>query len=125
MLNEDNKIRCLVVDDSLLSVKIATNAVSSISNHIDSCISGKDAIQMVKMHHYDVILMDIMMPEMDGVETFRRLKEIEGFNTPIVAVTSDNEKGAKEKYLEIGFNAYLDKPYRDDILIDIILKILA
>ena len=59
---------------------------------------------------YDLILLDIMMPKMGGVETLRRLKQVEGFNTPVIALTADAIQGKKNKYLEVGFNSYLSKP---------------
>ena len=58
----------------------------------------------------DLILMDIMMPKMGGVETFKKLKQIDNFDTPVVALTADAIEGKANKYLEVGFNAYLSKP---------------
>ena len=63
---------------------------------------------------YDVILLDIMMPEMNGEETLVELKKIQGFNTPVIAVTADALEGAKEKYLKEGFDQYVVKPFSRD-----------
>ncbi|NLA32331.1 MAG: response regulator, partial [Mollicutes bacterium] len=63
---------------------------------------------------YDVILMDIMMPGMSGEETFMKLKEIVGFNTPVIALTADAISGSKEKYLSLGFTSYISKPFSPD-----------
>ena len=65
--------------------------------------------------------MDIMMPKMNGVETLRRLKEIEGFNLPVIALTADAIEGTDEKYLKAGFDAYLSKPI-DKYHLDKVLK---
>ena len=70
--------------------------------------------EAVKKKKYDVILLDIMMPDMDGIETLKELKKIEGFNTPVVALTADAISGAKEKYLKEGFTSYIAKPFTRD-----------
>jgi CheY-like chemotaxis protein len=59
---------------------------------------------------FDLILMDIMMPKMNGIETLRRLKNIDGFNIPVVALTADAIEGTDEKYKNAGFDDYLSKP---------------
>jgi len=86
-------------------------------------MSGKECIEKVENDKYDIIFMDIMMPEMDGVETFKKLQEIENFNIPVVALTADAEAGAKEKYLKLGFNNYIAKPIQLDILHNVINSI--
>ena len=63
---------------------------------------------------YDIILMDIMMPEMSGEKVMEELKKIEGFKTPVIALTADAIQGAKEKYLEEGFIDYIAKPFTKD-----------
>ena len=62
----------------------------------------------------------IVMPEMDGVETFKKLQESADFNIPVIALTADAETGAKEKYLKLGFNNYISKPIQIDILHNVI-----
>ena len=79
----------LVVDDNELNLKVANRALSDLNVKIDESLSGKDAIEKVKKNKYDVILLDIMMPEMNGEETLKELKKIKGFNTPVVALTAD------------------------------------
>ena len=86
-------------------------------------MSGKECLDKVKEVKYDVIFMDIMMPEMDGVETFKKLQEIDGFDIPVIALTADAETGAKEKYLKLGFNNYISKPIQIDILHNAIMNI--
>ena len=70
-----------------------------------------DDIDLIKANNeFDLILLDDMMPKMSGVETLQKLKEIEGFNIPTVALTANALTGMKEKYLSDGFNDYLSKP---------------
>ena len=106
------KKRVLIVDDNQLNIKVARMALVDFNFEIDECTSGKEAID--KIHNgtnYDLILMDIMMPEMDGVETLKKLQEDPLFKTPVIAVTADVEAGAEEKYLSEGFVGYIAKPF--------------
>ncbi|MBO6195806.1 MAG: response regulator [Bacilli bacterium] len=106
--------RILVVDDNELNLKVADRALSDLEAKIDNVQSGIEAIKYVKKNKYDVILLDIMMPEMNGEETLQELKKIEGFDTPVVALTADALTGAKDKYLSEGFDGYIAKPFTRD-----------
>ena len=119
IVTKENKVdyskkKILVVDDNLLNLKVANRALSDLQIKIDEVTSGMDAIKNVKENKYDVILLDIMMPEMNGEETLKKLKELPGFNIPVIAVTADALEGAKEKYLKEGFNQYVAKPFTRD-----------
>ena len=71
----------------------------------------KNIIELIdEGNTYDIILMDDMMPKMSGVETFKKLKEKDDFNIPVVALTANAIAGMKEKYLKEGFNDYISKP---------------
>ena len=103
--------KVLVVDDNKLNIKVASKILKEFNLDIDSCESGFECIDKIKDNNtYDLILMDIMMPKMGGVETFKKLKQIDNFDTPVVALTADAIEGKANKYLEVGFNAYLSKP---------------
>ena len=97
----------------LISIEDFINK-SYLEMNIDSVTSGKETLEAIKKKKYDVILLDIMMPDMDGIETLKELKKIEGFNTPVVALTADAISGAKEKYLKEGFTSYIAKPFTRD-----------
>jgi CheY-like chemotaxis protein len=73
---------------------------------------------------YDLILMDIMMPGMSGEETLRRLKEIEDFETPVIALTAEAEAGSEEKYESEGFVDYLAKPFSKDQIKEVLDRVL-
>ena len=107
----------LVVDDNELNVKVLTRALSDFKIKIDSVSSGEAAIEKVsKGNKYDLILMDIMMPKLSGIETLQKLKEDKKFNTKTVALTADASNKAREKYLKIGFVDYISKPFsKNDI----------
>ena len=106
--------KILVVDDNQLNLKVASRALSDLEVKIDEVLSGKEAIEKVKKNKYDLILLDIMMPEMNGEETLVELKKLEDFNTPVVALTADALEGSKDKYLSEGFDAYIAKPFTRD-----------
>lgn len=113
-------MKVLVVDDSLINLKVATKLLEKEGCFVENVTSGKECLEKVKDNHYDLIFMDIMMPEMDGVETFKKLKEIENFDIPVVTLTADAEPSSKEKYLNLGFNDYIAKPIQIDILREIL-----
>ena len=120
----ENK-RVLVVDDNKLNIKVATKVLNEFNLNIDSSESGFDCINKINNNeHYDIILMDIMMPKMSGVETLKKLKEIENFNIPVVALTADAMEGKAEKYIEVGFDDYLSKPIERLELIRVLNKCL-
>ena len=123
---EDYKgMKVLVVDDNMLNIKVAERALSLLNFTIESTTTGADCIERIKNgNKYDVILLDIMMPEMSGETTFKELQKIEGFNTPVIALTADAVSGAKEKYLEEGFNGYIAKPFTRDQIKEKLGKIL-
>ena len=118
------KKKLLVVDDNQLNIKVAERALSDLGVKIDTCLSGKEAIDMVNKEKYDIILLDIMMPEMSGEETLVEFKKIEGFDTPVIALTADAVQGAKEKYLEEGFSSYVAKPFTRDKIKEKLDKVL-
>ena len=114
---EDKKLNVLIVDDNKLNVKVARHALDGLNFNIDECYDGVECLEKITSgNKYDLILMDIMMPNMDGETTLKKLKEIDGFNTKVIAVTADAEVGAKGKYLEDGFSEYLSKPFTKDQL---------
>ncbi|MBR2712425.1 MAG: response regulator [Bacilli bacterium] len=110
-----NGMKVLLVDDNELNIKVAERALSLLNFTIESCHSGKECIEKIASgNKYDVILLDIMMPEMSGETTLQELKKIDGFDTPVIALTADAISGAKEKYLSEGFNEYIAKPFTRD-----------
>ena len=107
--------KVLIVDDVNTNLKVAEGLLKPYKMQVKLCKSGIEAIREVKTSYYDLILMDHMMPEMDGVETvmyIRALGEGESYGkiVPIVALTADAVFGTKEMLLKNGFNDYLSKP---------------
>ena len=125
-LTESNstKKRILIVDDNKLNIKVATRLLSDLPYEIDECYNGKECLEKLKSNSYDLILMDIMMPEMDGEETIKKLRNSSDFKTPVIALTADAVAGANEKYMSEGFIDYLAKPFKKEDLENKIVKVL-
>lgn len=105
----------LIVDDNKLNIKVARRSLSSFNfKTIDECYDGIECLDMVSKNKYDLILLDIMMPNMNGEETITKLKQDPDFNIPVIALTADALQGAKEKYLDLGFTDYISKPFSKD-----------
>lgn len=101
----------LVVDDNAMNRKVFRSLLKRSMARVDEADSGKAAIAKVEQTHYDIIFMDHMMPEMDGVETMKHIREEKLCDdTPIYVLTANAVTGAKEEYLALGFDGYLAKP---------------
>ena len=103
--------KLLVVDDNKLNLKVAAKCLSAFNFEVDTANSGIECVDRINNgEKFDLIFMDIMMPQMDGVETMHKLKATEGFTIPVIALTADAVEGSREKYLEAGFDDYVSKP---------------
>ena len=123
--HEYNEKKILIVDDNNLNIKVATRALSNFNFVIDTATSGEECLNKVKETKYDLILMDIMMPNMSGETTLQKLKERNGFNTPVIALTADALAGAEARYKSEGFVDYLAKPFNKEQIkekLDMIFK---
>ena len=124
-ISQENKIKILIVDDNKLNVKVVFKLLTGLPYIIEECYSGQECLNKIKEgNHYDLILMDIMMPEKSGEDTLNELKNIPNFTTPVIALTADVVAGANEKYLNEGFSDYLGKPFKKEELTEKINKVL-
>lgn len=113
-VNLSNK-RILIVDDNKLNIKVAKRSLQDFNLVIEECYNGKECLEKIKAgNSYDLILMDIMMPEMSGETALSELKKIEGFHSPVIALTADAIAGSEEKYKQEGFIDYIAKPFTKD-----------
>ncbi len=101
--------KVLVVDDSKLNLKVAENVLKNFKVSTETVTSGLECLSCVNSKKYDIIFMDIMMPNMNGVEVLKKLRE-EKVNIPVIALTADAIEGQEEKYISEGFDGYLSKP---------------
>ena len=119
--------KILLVDDNEMNRRVFTGLLKATKIQIDEAENGKECLEKVSKKAYDIIFLDHMMPEMDGVEAFRIMKKMEDFpskNAPVVILTANAIVGAKEKYLEEGFQAFLEKPIDFKKLEDMIKELL-
>ena len=106
--------KILIVDDNKLNIKVAIKALQDFKFEIEECYDGIECIEKVKEKEYDLILMDIMMPNMSGERALAKLKENKEFKTPVIALTADAVSGAREKYIKEGFVDYISKPFNKE-----------
>ena len=116
--------KVLIVDDSKLNLKVAENVLKNFLVTTESVTSGLECLSCVNSKKYDIIFMDIMMPNMSGVEVLRKLRE-NGVNTPVIALTADAIEGQEEKYMSEGFDGYISKPINKEKLSYVLNKYLG
>lgn len=114
-------IRVLAVDDNPANLKLITTILTPRVTAIDCAQSGQQALEQLQDNHYDLILMDIQMPGMDGIQTTAAIRErYPEFSTPIVAVTAHASTGDRQRLLDENLDDYLSKPVDEDELIAVI-----
>ncbi len=109
----------LVVDDNPVNRQVLCHLLKQLGLQCESVDSGMQAVSRAKSHSFGAILMDVMMPEMDGYETARRIREDEfatGMHTPIIACTALDLENTREQCLEAGMDDFLMKPISQDVL---------
>lgn len=120
--------RILVVDDVEMNLKVAQGYLKQTNAKVDVAYSGEECLRMIYKEKYDMILLDHMMPGMDGIDTLKAMKQSKehlNVDTPVIVLTANAVVGAKEKYLEEGFTDYLSKPIREDELMGMLRKYLS
>jgi signal transduction histidine kinase/DNA-binding NarL/FixJ family response regulator len=102
----------LVVDDNEFNVRVAQGLFGLFKINVHTAFSGKEAIDMVQKNEYDIVFMDHMMPEMDGVEATAIIRKLGGKykRLPVIALTANAVQGAREMFLSNGFNGFISKP---------------
>ncbi|MBR5336655.1 MAG: response regulator [Lachnospiraceae bacterium] len=103
----------LMVDDNRINLRVESRLMEGYEMKITTASSGKEALALTEDRKYDIIFMDHMMPEMDGIETVHKMQERSGncnSDTPIIALTANAVSGAKEMFLDNGFSDFLSKP---------------
>jgi len=105
--------RILVVDDMLTNLKVTEGLLAPYEARVDTCLSGLDAIELIKKFDYDIVFLDHMMPGMDGIETAHRIRALGteyAQKIPIIALTANAIHGTEEMFYEHGFQAFISKP---------------
>lgn len=119
--------KILVADDMKMNLKVFVGLLKETKIQIDTAINGAEAYALIKKNRYDIIFLDHMMPVMDGVETFRQMKNLESnpnAGTPVIMLTANAVSDAKVRYMSEGFSDYVAKPVREEILLSTLKKYL-
>lgn len=112
---EAPEAKILAVDDLPVNLLVIANLLKETRIKIDTAGSGRECLDKCSQQKYDLILMDHMMPEMDGVQTFEKLhgdKSSPNFETPVIMLTANDLAGMREQYMDVGFADYVSKPVR-------------
>lgn len=120
-------VRALAVDDEEMNLVVAKGVLGSYGIQVDTCLSGKEAVKLCKDTAYDVIFLDHMMPGYDGVETLRRIREInDGIykDLPVIALTANTISGAREMFRNEGFTEFIPKPIERAVLERVLRRVL-
>ena len=122
-------MKILLVEDNLLNQKVVMFNLKRFNYDITAVTNGLDAIKTVKENQYDLILMDLMLPEMSGIEItieIRKFEKERGVENPvpIIALTANTLDNDREKCMQVGMNEYLSKPFTSEQLIKKIQKFI-
>lgn len=126
---KSTKLSILLAEDNSINRKVAILLLSKLGHTIDEAENGKVAVEKFSAKKYDIILMDIQMPIMDGIMATREVRKIESGDKskgriPIIAVTANAIKGDRERFLEAGMDDYISKPFRPEELEDMLQEIV-
>ena len=116
--------KILLVDDNELNIKVALTTLKKYNLDITTANSGSECIEKVIENNYDLILLDDMMPELDGCTTLDNLKTLDGFITPVVMMTASSKDEVQDKIDEHGFDGYLSKPINKEYLEELLNTLL-
>lgn len=122
-------MKILLVEDNLLNQKVVIFYLQKLDCDITTAASGNEAIEIIRNQNFDLILMDIMLPEKNGYEITHEIRRLEKENNvenpvPIIALTANAYDNDREKCISAGMNEYLEKPFNAEQLIDMINKFI-
>jgi len=116
-------LKILLVEDNLLNVKMASILFNQLGMKLQTAENGMEGIKKIKAKHFDLVLMDLEMPVMNGYQAITIIRQELKNNIPIIALTAHNLTGKREKYLQLGMNDYISKPIDAGQLFSMIYKL--
>ena len=122
-------MKILLIEDNVLNQKVVIFNLKKFNYEITTFTSGKEALDDIKKTRYDLILMDIMLPEMNGYQVTSEIRKLEKENNiekpvPIIALTANTYDNDREKCFNAGMNEYLAKPFTSEQLVEVIQKFI-
>lgn len=117
--------KVLVAEDSSVIQNLTKKVLQFQNYDIDSVKNGEEVLKAIKTNEYDIILMDIGMPKMDGMECTRQIRALDDkqkANIPIVAITGNAKNYSEEEFTNVGINEYIQKPINFDHLVEVVKK---
>jgi len=124
-----NKIRILIVEDNIINQKLALRIIEKFGFRVDAVANGREALSALESFKYDVVLMDVQMPEMDGFEATKMIRNPQSnvidHDIPIIAMTAHAMKGDRKRCIDAGMNDYVSKPIQPQELLEAIEKHLS
>ncbi|MBF0225514.1 MAG: response regulator [Desulfobacterales bacterium] len=124
--NKRSDLKILLAEDNLVNQKLALKLLEKFGYAANAVINGKEAVKALEENDYDIVLMDVQMPEMDGLEATKVIRnpssKVKNHSIPIIALTAHAMKGDKELCIDVGMNDYISKPISPQKLMDIIEK---
>ncbi len=120
-------VRVLAVDDEEMNLVVAKGVLGSYGIQVDTCLSGKEAVERCTSTSYDIVFLDHMMPGFDGVETLKQIREINNGayqDLPVIALTANTISGAREMFRNEGFTEFIPKPIERAVLERVLRKVL-
>jgi two-component system, sensor histidine kinase and response regulator len=122
-------LRILLAEDNIINQKVAQHLLKSLGYKADVVADGLEAVRALEMIDYDLVLMDCMMPEMNGFEATAKIRDhgsnVLNHNVPIIAMTANATSEDREKCLAVGMDDYMSKPVKKEIMSDLIEKWLT
>ncbi|MEI6703450.1 MAG: response regulator, partial [Deltaproteobacteria bacterium] len=128
VLWEGKSLRILLVEDNPVNITFQTALLKKIGHNVVLAENGIDCLALYKQGAFDLILMDINMPLMNGEEALREIRKKEegtSFHQPVIALTAYSLRGDKERFIEGGFDGYVSKPLEVDLLVDEMKRVLG
>jgi PAS domain S-box-containing protein len=122
--NTKGHVKILLCEDNELNQRLAENVIESFGFELDIAENGKLGIDMLLKNQYDLVIMDLQMPVMDGYQATKHIREELKSNIPIIAMTAHSLIGEQEKCFEIGMNSYVAKPFKQEDLYNEIISVL-
>ena len=124
---DKRKLRILLAEDNLVNQRLATRVIEREGHHVQVAGSGREALAMLQQEEFDLVLMDIQMPDLDGLQTTARIRQMESFSgkrLPIVAMTAQTGDSDRQRCLKAGMDAYVSKPIRVSELMNLIESVV-